>query len=228
MQNLKQFSLGKPLTLIMVLVVSLALLYSCAPVFSELQSARLAGPGRIELTPSYSSVSASSEGETEHVQDHYGIQAAVGIASVLDFRVRYERVEVDVENSKPFGVNVLGFGPKFGLVKDWLALYLPVGFAFGEDIKVSETWQFHPTVLFSIPFNKYVELNTSAKALIPLQRDQDTLLAFNVGFGLSSNLDRWAIRPEIGFLYNPNSASKGHYMHLSIGFTYRFDTIGKR
>ena len=228
MQNLRQFSLGKPLTLIMVLIVSFVFLPSCAPVFSDLQSARLAGPGRIELTPSYSAVSASSEGETEHIQDHYGVQAAVGVASFLDFRVRYERIEVDVENGEPFGVNVLGFGPKFGLVKDWLALYLPVGFAFGEDIEVSETWQFHPTVLFSIPFNKYVELNTSAKALIPLQQDKDTLLAFNVGFGLSSNLNRWAIRPEIGFLYNPNSESNGHYMHLSIGFTYRFDAIGKR
>lgn len=227
MNSLKQFLLGKSWTLIAVLAGSLAFLPSCVPVFSELQSARLAGPGRIEMTPSYSSVSAASEGETQHVQDHYGIQAAVGVAPVLDLRLRYERVQLDVEGSQSFGINVVGFGPKFGLVKDWVALYFPVGFAFGEDIAVSETWQFHPTVLFSVPFNKYFELNTSAKALIPLQSGKDTLLAFNVGFGLSSNLDRWAIRPEIGFLYDPNSGSQGHYMHLSIGFTYRFDAAGK-
>jgi hypothetical protein len=209
------------LVLIVILALSVAFLPSCiVPPFSDLQSAKLVGKGRAEVTPSYSSVSYAEDGESGHVQNHYGIQAGYGVAGFMDFRLRYERIQLVTEGSESSGLNVLGFGPKFSLVKNWLAIFLPVGFAFGEDIQASETWQFHPTVLFTVPFNKNIELNTSAKALVPLQGGQNTLVAFNLGFGISSDLDKWAIRPEIGFLFDPGE--KGHYMHLSIGFNYRF------
>ena len=202
------------------LLVCLTVLFpGCfAPVFSDLQSAKLAGPGQLEMTPSFSSVSFSSEGESEHVQNHLGIQAGLGVFDIMDFRLRYERLSVDQCDNGTFGVNVLGFGPKFSLVKDWAAFYVPVGFAFGEDIEVSDTWQVHPTLLLTLPVNKYIELNPSAKVLIPFQSERDTLFAFNLGAGISANLDKWAIRPELGFLINPGES--GSYMHLSIGFTY--------
>lgn len=212
------------LTLIIILLVCLAVLFpGCASVFSEMQSAKLAGPGHIEVTPSFSSVSVSSEGESEHIQNHLGIQAGLGINRIMDFRLRYEHISVDMETFDPestesFGVNVLGFGPKFSLVKDRVAFYVPVGFAFGEDLEVSDTWQIHPTLLVTLPISKYIEFNPSVKVLVPFQREQEGLVAFNLGVGVSTNLEKWAIRPEIGFLYNPGES--GHFMHLSIGFTY--------
>ncbi|MGB6867171.1 MAG: hypothetical protein WBE11_15910 [Candidatus Aminicenantaceae bacterium] len=201
------------------LLACVVLLFSrCAPVFSDLQSAKLLGPGNFEATPSFSSVSVSSEGESEHIQNHFGIQAGYGIFSKMDFRLRYERISVDMNSNDSFNVNVLGFGPKFSLLKDWIAFYVPVGFAFGEDIEVSDTWQVHPTLLFTLPISKYFEFNPSAKVLIPFKSEQDTLVAFNLGLAISTNLEKWAIRPEIGFLYNPGES--GHFMHLSIGFSY--------
>lgn len=212
------------LTLIIFLLVCLTVLFpGCAPVFSEMQSAKLVGPGQVEVTPSFSSVSISSEGESEHIQNHLGIQAGLGVNRIMDFRLRYEHISVDMETVDPgttesFGVNILGFGPKFSLVKDWVAIYVPVGFAFGEDIEVSDTWQIHPTLLLTLPISKYIEFNPSAKVLIPFKSEQETLVAFNLGIGVSTNLEKWAIRPEIGFLYNPGES--GHFMHLSLGFTY--------
>lgn len=210
------------LTVIIFLLACLTVLFpGCAPVFSELQSAKLVGPGHLEVTPSFSSVSFSSEGESEHIQNHYGIQAGIGVNRQMDFRLRYERVSVDMQDmngDESFGVNVFGFGPKFSLVKDMVAAYFPIGFAFGEDIEVSETWQIHPTLLITLPISKYIEFNPSAKVLIPLKGEQDTLIAFNLGTAISANLEKWAIRPEIGFLYNPGES--GHFMHFSVGFTY--------
>ncbi|NIO48335.1 MAG: hypothetical protein GTN73_02680 [Candidatus Aminicenantes bacterium] len=209
-------------TLIIFLLVCLTVIFpGCAPVFSELQSAKLVGPGHLEVTPSFSSVSFSSEDESGHVQNHYGIQAGLGVSSMMDFRLRYERVSVDIQDmdgGESLGVNVLGFGPKFSVVKDMVAAYVPIGFAFGEDIEVSETWQIHPTLLITLPISKYIEFNPSAKVLIPLKGEQDTLVAFNLGTAISTNLEKWAIRPEVGFLYNPGE--NGHFIHFSIGFTY--------
>lgn len=222
-QGLKLCSVCK-LTLIIFLLVWLTVLFpGCAPVFSEMQSAKLVGPGHVEVTPSFSSVSISSQGESKHLQNHFGIQAGLGVNRIMDFRLRYERISIDVENFDPgttesIGINVIGFGPKFSLVKDRVAIYVPVGFAFGEDIEVSSTWQVHPTLLLTLPISKYIEFNPSAKVLIPFKSEQETFVVFNLGIGVSTNLERWVIRPEIGFLYNPGES--GHFMHLSLGFTY--------
>jgi hypothetical protein len=204
---------------ILLLLISIGPSFSCfAPVFSELQSARLAGPGNAEITPSYSRV----EGESEHVQDHFGIQAGVGIRKWLDFRIRYEYANVGPAEPDNFGVNMLGFGPKLGLVRNWLAIYLPVGFAFGEDIESSETWQVHPTLLATLPVSNHFEINTSAKALIPLQKGNDPMYAVNFGIAIGSDVRRWAVRPEIGFLFN---SCVGSCLHLSIGLSLSTDFL---
>ena len=199
-----------------LLVLATAITTGCAPVFSDLQSARLTGPGRVEVTPSGSQLFFSDDDGTEHVENHYGVQLAAGVAEVLDLRVRYERAP---------DVNVLGFGPKFGLLKDKLALAVPVGFAFGQDIDSGKTWEAHPTLLATWTPDRKVELTGSAKAIVPLSgENRDTLYAVNLGLGLGPDVSRWAFRPEVGFLWNPGES--GHYTHLSLGLTFGFG--GKR
>ena len=179
----------------------------CAPVFSDFQSAKLVGRDRVEVTPSFSSVSVSGN-NGGHVQDEYGLQLATGVLDRVDLRARYVHVE---------GVNVLGFGPKIGLVKDKVALAVPVGFAFGKDVDSGKSWAVHPTLLLTAPVNSHMELNASTKGLIPLSSGGgDTLVAVNVGGGFG-NLERWAIRPEVGFLFDPGKS--GHYTQFGVGLT---------
>ena len=215
-QKEKLFSAGN-LTILLTLACTLAFLTGCVAPFSDIQSAKLLGKGNVEVTPSYSSVSVTSEGETEHVQNHLGVQAGFGLLEFMDLRVRYERITGDLDEEESFGVNVIGFGPKFRLAKNWLALYVPVGFAFGEDIEIAETWQVHPTLLATFPFGKSFELNPSAKVMIPLKKNElDTLYAFNLGAAISTDVSKWAIRPEVGICTNFEG---GHYMHFSIGLS---------
>lgn len=209
---------------ILVLGMAVGTTVCLVPPFSDLQSAKMAGKGRVELTPHGSLVLSSSEGETDHIQDNLGLQAAAGMTSFLDLRIRYEYLyhpdSGDTYDSS-FSGHVLGFGPKFSLVKDRLAVFLPVGFAFGEDIEVKETWEFHPTVLATFPVSNAFEVNTSAKALIPFRKEQNTLYAVNLGLGISRNLRLWAVRPEVGILFDTEGEG-GYYLHFSLGFTYAF------
>jgi hypothetical protein len=194
----------------MACLLGLAALFpGCAPIFSDLQGARLVGPGNIEATPGFSSVYISENGKSEQVQNHLGLQAGIGILSSLDLRLRYERV-------LDYDLNAVGFGPKIALVKDRVAFYVPVGFAFGEDVKSSETWETHPTLLFTFPVAKSFELNPSAKVLIPLSGERDTLFAFNLGAAVG-NVRKWAIRPEVGLCFNPGES--GFFWQFSIGLS---------
>ena len=159
-------------------------------------------------------VSFLYEGENEKMQDHFGLQFAYGIQDNLNFRLRYERIDVDPLDT---GVNVWGFGPKICLKKDVAAIYLPVGFATGELIESSNSWQFHPTLLTTAPVNDNMEFNTSLKYILTFHEDADDYLAFNFGLGLSNDLAKYAIRPEVGVLVNPGD--DGIFWHFSIGLS---------
>jgi len=204
-----------------LLATLIAFIIGCAPTFSTLQSAKLVDKGKFEVTPSFSMVYFSDEDSMVHCQNHYGFQVAYGLQDKLDFHLRYEFINVPpIEElyGESFNVNVLGFGPKIGIVKDRIAFCVPIGFAFGGDIGgISETWQFHPTLIATLPVGNNFEFNPSSKLLVPLSGNSDILIAFNLGAGISTNLDKWAIRPEAGFLLNPGE--EGHFTHVSIGVT---------
>ena len=78
--------------------------------------------------------------------------------------------------------------------------------------------QIEPTYIHSFTLGKYFEFNPSIKALIPLDSDtKDYLFVYNLGFGISSNLSKWVIRPEAGILSSP--FEEGGLPHMSIGLS---------
>lgn len=187
----------------------------CAAPFSDLQSARLVGEGNFEATAHYTAVSFSASGTSDTTQREWGVQAAVGVSDDVDLRGRFERISVD---DADLDTNVLAAGPKVGLATDRAALFVPIGFAVGGDIETSKTWQVQPTILLTAPANGKFELNGSGKILIPMSKDGgDELVAFNIGAGISTDLTRWALRPEFGVMISPGE--EGAYRQASLGLT---------
>ena len=63
-----------------------------------------------------------------------------------------------------------------------------------------------------------LELNASVKYILTFAKGRDDLMAFNIGLGLSPDLERYAIRPEAGLLIDPGEGS--YYWHFSVGFSF--------
>jgi hypothetical protein len=168
------------------------------------------------LTPFYSSVWNSAEGETERVQNHLGVVAAAGVSEAFDLRLRYEYISAagDADGD----VHVLGLGPKVRLVTDRLAFSVPVGTAFGQDVESSESWQIHPTLLLTLPASDRVDITASAKLLHPFNEDFDDLIGLNLGIGIGAS-SRFVLRPEVGYIFNPGE--DGYGFHVGIGFSVR-------
>jgi hypothetical protein len=194
-------------------LATLMLLQGCAPVFSDFQDARLVGPSRVEVTPSFSAVSVSADGETDHVQNNFGGHLAFGIRRGVDFRIGYVRAQPVSDGS---GINILGFGPKVAILRDRVALDVPVGFAV--DSASSNTWQVHPTVLLTFPVTPHIDLNPSVKALIPFCEGCETMVAVNLGMGLRSESGRWVVRPEVGYCVDPGEDM--YYWALGLGLSF--------
>ena len=204
----------KALTALCVLGLIALSAGGCAPPFSEMQSAKLVDEGEFEIGGHYSAVSYSYEGESEKVQDNIGVQLAYGAGERINLRFRYEYISVD---DLDVTAHVFGFGPKFSLTEDIIAFYVPIGFGTGDDIVTDDTWQLHPTLLVTTTHGGVLEFVSSIKYILTFAGDQDDLLAFNIGLGLSPDLSRYAIRPEGGLLINPGE--DGFYWHFSVGLS---------
>ena len=202
-------------TIFVLSILVTILSYSCAPVFSDLQSAKLVGKGNFETTPNFTTTSFSDEGETDHVQNHFGVQFGYGLSNRIDLKARYEYIAIPNED-ETLKANIFGIGPKISLLKDRIAAYVPVGFAFGGDVDGIDEFEIQPTLLFTVPVGKYLEINPSVKGII----GEEFYCAFNLGLGLSTNLNRYVIRPEYGILLNPGES--GMVGQFSIGTTIYF------
>lgn len=190
----------------------------CVTIFSEFQSAETLGKGNYEVTPSASIVAYYDEYESERAQNSIGVQYGYGITDKLDLKTRLEIPWVSDEIA-PFGdIFVFGFGPKFGIVEKRFSIYTPVGFAFGNEIETSETIEFHPTALYSIPVSEHFEINTSGKFILPITTDNDPFYAINIGLGIWN--DNIGIRPEIGLLKSTQTMD-GNYVHFGLGLSLR-------
>ena len=195
----------------------------CAPPFSELQSAKLVDEGEFEIAGHYSAVSLHLDmgdddqegGGDGRIQDNIGVQLAYGLTEAMNLRFRYEYIDV---GDSLITAHAVGFGPKFSLAEDVIALYVPIGFALGEDIKTEDTWQLHPTIIVTSTHGGVLELNASVKYILTFAKGRDDLMAFNIGLGLSPDLERYAIRPEAGLLIDPGEGS--YYWHFSVGFSF--------
>ena len=204
-----------------LLIIAL-LIVGCAPItFSNLQSAKMTRKGKFEFTPSFStSINTNS----------FGLQTSYGLNNKYNFRLRLERIMIDFDEFESdssnfidmsifnFNANMthLSFGIKHQLLENKSAIYIPISFTkIDNDSEIIK--QIEPTYIHTFSF-KYLEINPSIKALIPLDSNtKDYLLAYNLGFGISSNLSKWVIRPEVGILTSP--LEEGGIPHMSIGLS---------
>jgi len=104
---------------------------SCAPVFSEMQSARMLDKGQVEATGLFSNVGFGGDGESDHIQNEFGLRVNYGVSNNLNMRFAYENIFAHG------GAHVLGIGPKFPIIDDRIAAFIPIGTAFGTEIETS-------------------------------------------------------------------------------------------
>tara|TARA_B100000214_G_C23815120_1_gene556910 strand:+ start:100 stop:705 length:606 start_codon:yes stop_codon:yes gene_type:complete len=195
--------------LLFILLVAM----SCGPPFHVNQSAKLIDESEIEVTPGVSFSTPS----------YVGFQIGYGISDTNNLIFRYEHGEGCCLKGSGFKVNYLSIGPKTQYIKDRLSFYYPLSLYVNK----KSVFLFEPTLLYTKSF-KYLEFNPSYKILIGSNEYIDVL---TLGFGLSTNLDKWIFRTELGCLgfgkYLLYNSIKGNYLtfcapQLGFGLSVKF------
>ena len=215
--------------LIFIMMVG-SLFVGCAPVFSDLQSAKLVGKGNYEFTPHLSSIYYRGENADEidgAIQTHYGLQMAYGLTEKIDFRSRIEMISLsdEITDGEDVKYRIFSLGSKYSIISNRMSFYLPVSFYKRIDCEDCDFFKtIAPTVLFTKYLNGYLDFNHSVKLIFPFleeDADDDFYYAVNLGIGINK-FQNWIIRPEIGILSHSDSDGDGFYQHMSLGLSYRF------
>ena len=213
-----------------VLTLLLAPLSVSGDVFPHERSTKPLGKNRLEVTP-YSSVyffARQTDGESEHYADEYGTRMGYGLLQNLDVRFQYNltRTVWGTDGGPDYIHHFFMFGLKRAMIKDRVAIYLPVSFTRGDSdgtfytlpisfmtdqiIHPRKTWTFHPTLFFGkktdhaseFEWNSAITVSIPVKSHFLSNRKDFIFLDFNVGMGMYLIPGRLALMSEI--LYRKN------------------------
>jgi hypothetical protein len=205
-------------------ISKITLLIFLAPLFSprisgqynvSYESAKVLGKGQSAISGHYAGYSFNYHGNSEKLFNLAGIRFTRGISESFNLCVSYGRIHGGLLSGH--GANYLELAPKISLSKGKVAFQLPLGVYFAEG---ESSFIISPKLLFTYRSGKKFDLTFSPKAEILLESPSDELIEFSLGAGFSSNLDKWAIRPEIGIILNPGE--DGSILTYGLGFTYNF------
>lgn len=180
--------------------LTMAVPASAQSIFTTYDDAPVIGPNGIAITPSIASVAATFSGTTERFGTLYGARVTFGVGERADISATIGRFQ---EAGGGGGVNLLNLGVKVPLWADRVSLLAPVGLSFGSGVDVGQTAHIDPGIVFTTPIGTMVDLNPSARVILPFCDGCDPLLGFEVGLGMRSSGSRVNIRPTFGVVVNP-------------------------
>lgn len=208
-----------------------------APVHSSFEKAGTLGKGKVELMGSYTHHVVGVDGESEPINNNIGFRAGYGLTDKVDLKVRYENLmPVNKDPDIDFNASYFSLIPKFNFIPGKLSLFVPVSMYRFKSTSRSNTYTSssysiapHLITTFTNPSNK-VDFSPSVNAEYLFDAgggdDGNFLMGFNLGAGFSSDLRKWAIRPEVGYLFDPSEA--GHIWNFGVALQFVLPTGKKK
>ena len=225
----------KPSLTILLFVFFSLFLFSCAfaPINTQYEKAGTLKKGNLELAGSFTGYSGSGlDGESGNINNNYGIRAGYGISDKFDLKFRYERLiptnifnSEDLGDGKIKGINYFSLVPKIALIPEKLSFLMPIShYSYKEEIDEKES---NVNLNSITPQLIYTFTNAKNKTDLSFGLKGDCLfggdvagssfiLGTTIGAGFSSDLSKWAIRPEIGV------SATGTATFLSYGIGFQF------
>lgn len=195
---------------------------SCAlsPVGTHYDSAKSLKKNQLEASGSFTHYEVADEESNLVSNYNFGFRVGYGISDQFDVKIRYE-ILTPIDNEAGDFLNPVHFGsiePKLSFANNKLAFKLPLNI-YSNDFSTNSNpvFSISPAFMGTADLKKNIAESTLSLSYQHFfSEDLISLVGLNLGFGFSSNLEKWAIRPELGVLF-------GSHVFFGIGFNYNFD-----
>ncbi|MEZ5031969.1 MAG: hypothetical protein R2787_11255 [Saprospiraceae bacterium] len=190
-----------------ILLACMTMTTACfTPINTTFDSARLLDRGEIEIQGSgslYHYYGAKINDPVFDANRNLGAAIGIGLSDRINMRLRYEYLKSGF-SSNLFGeeirlndIQYMELSGKVRLIKDKLALTMPLGVYSSNG---ASFYSIDPRLTYTYRLNNLFEASLIPKVhLLFVDGEAAAMPGVSVGFGISSNLDKWAIRPEFGY-----------------------------
>jgi hypothetical protein len=133
----------------------------------------------------------------------------------MDLKLRYERLLPVLQEDKDElnGLNYFAITPRYGFIRNKLTGGMDVGvytYTYKEDGSSDQSFLLSPKFIYTCPVNEKFDLSLFTKLDIFLS-DGFTLWGLTANCGISSDLSKWALRPEIGMMLDISDSSNIYF-----------------
>jgi hypothetical protein len=199
-------------------ILASVLFYGCiSPMNSSFESARMLRRGEIELTGGYSKYSSAKRDFPNTGSKNFGGRIGIGISDKFNLKAEYIRIAPI--NELDTALNYMHIAPKFSFIDDYFAVSPTIGFYFNQ--YNTPILSIELKLLGTYPASEKFDVTFAPKIIFLTPLDEPTAVpsyGLNLGFGLSTDLSVWAIRPEAGLVFSEAGGSP--YWNIGIGLIY--------
>jgi len=182
---------------------------------TNMQSARTLEKGESRLTPYF--VQIQNETNASDPVYQVGGMLGAGVNDRLEWQFRVDHFTAFKPEDD--GYTFISTGPKIAVVEDRVAVVFPVGM-YSTSI---ETAQIQPGIIVTPFSSRYVEFTAAARYIFAFHQDLSKWTVFNVGLGLSSDLNKWAIMPEIGIAKDMTNSEQKLLLSYGAALVFYFN-----
>lgn len=190
---------------------------SIAPVNTSFESARVLNRGELEFSGHFSDYYyKEAQYPSYPMNKNVGFRFGVGLNDKIELKLRYEAIIPDVYSFSE-SVDYYSLITKLQLRQGKSALLIPLSmYSFDGE---SNYFVISPGVVFTKRINQFIELNSTSKFDVFLNEELNIYYGQQLGIGFSSNLDNWALRPEVGLMKGIGSFDEGSFINWGIGLS---------
>lgn len=179
------------------------------------ESASTLGKKGMNLSSYYSSLQLVCDHSPEYLDKEYirnfGLRLGYGITNRFDLQLSYSYLSL-VDLNHHFCIS-----PKYSIYKNKIAASIPLSFYYGNEGKL---FTLSPKIILTQPISQYLDISLIPKMEIAVGGSFERFYSVSIGFGVSKNLQKWAIRPELGLHHKLSSSSA--VWSYGLGFQYKF------
>lgn len=227
----------KTVSFLFMVILFLMTQFSCSfiPVNNQYEKAGTLKKGNIEISGNATANSVISDDESENVNNNFGFRVGYGLSERFDLKLRYEHLMPTNDNSEDFnGADFISIVPKFALIPNKFSIMLPLSRyswkdSFNYTVTHESLFSIAPTLLYTFTsknMKRDLSLGFKTDFLIGSDGEDESgaiIPGITIGAGFSSDLNKWAVRPEIGATF----LGVGAFLNYGIGFQFIIPTKKK-
>ncbi len=192
--------------------------------------------GNVELSGHLTRYDVHHYGRKERTHDNFGFRAGIGLTERFDLKLRYEKMQFTKNfDHRITRADYFSLVPKLALVPERLSLLIPVSTFRVQSVAdnfhyTNRVSSIAPQLIYTYTNSrKTFDISFASKIDYLFELDDDsesnTFFGMTLGAGFSTDLSKWAIRPEIGLASELDDAK---FISYGIGFQWILPTRKKK